>query len=274
MCHDGMEDNERNEWPRDASHQQDDGDDESSEIQALLDLGYDQLDGFVMWEEETLQIGTRVAQQDAFNAEQLIDYLANHQHKGISEIDEYDLRWFMFSHYIRKAQADPETEERLPASLERFFAYLKTEHAELEPSWLPSVLEDRVFYQQRRNAYHELDQADEAEWEEGFQDWCLELEDDLDLRCLWLPRDMGDGMEWSIVMGWREATLQAEANREWQSGRERLLGHGNDYDSAREQLAAAYRIWLDTPQARLEEQSPREVILTERAERSSAEELT
>jgi hypothetical protein len=244
----------------------------NSDIQELLDIGYNLLDGFVTWDEELLHVGTRVAQQDAFNAEQLIDYLANYQHKGISEINEFDLRWFMLSHYIRKAQADPETEERLPASLKRFFRYLRTEQTELSPSWLASVLDDHAYFQQRRRAYHDLDQVDEHAWEELFSDWCRELEDDLDVRCLWLPRDLGDGMEWAPVMGWREATLQDEANREWQRERERLLAEGFDSETARNYLEASYRIWLDTPQQRLSDLSPREVIAQERAERTDTDE--
>jgi hypothetical protein len=270
--HEKSYEEEPEEWLQDESGAGADEGEEGADIQALLDLGYEQLDGFVQWEEEALALGTRIPQQDAYNAEQLIDYLANHQHKGVSEIDEFDLRWFLFSHYIRKAQADPETEERLPDSLTRFFGYLKTQHSELEPSWLQGVLDDRGYYLQRRHAYHELDQADEQEWEIGFQEWCRDLEDDLDTRCLWLPRDMGEGMEWSPVMGWREATLQAEANREWQTGRDRLLRQGLNYDVARDQLAASYYIWLDTPQKRLGDLSPREVILAERADRSEDEE--
>jgi hypothetical protein len=249
-----------------------DADSAESEIQRLLDQGYDQLDGFVRWEEERLGIGTRVAQQDCFNAEVLIDYLANHQQKGVAAITEYDLRWFLFSHYIRKAQADPETEERLPDSLTRFFQYLSTEHAELAPTWLSQVLDDQAFYQQRRLAYHELDQLDEQEWEEQFQEWCRELEEDLDLRSLWLPRDLGNGMEWSRVMGWREATLQHEANRSWQEERERLVQEGYDIDSIREQLTLDFHVWLDTEQDRLDGMTPREEIVTEREERNVEEE--
>src|SRR5689334_19597965 len=87
---------------------------EEADIQSLLDAGYEQLDGFVTWLEETLGLDTRTAQQDCFNAESLLDYLANHQHKAAADINEFELRWFLFSHYIRKAMAEPETEERLP----------------------------------------------------------------------------------------------------------------------------------------------------------------
>ena len=123
-----------------------------------------------------------------------------------------------------------------------------------------------VFYVRRRQEYATLDGQDERVWEAGFREWCLELEDDLDTRCLWLPRDIGDGMVWSDVMRWREATLYAEANENWQRERVNLLRQGYDYETARIHLSDDYYSWLDTPQSRLDEQSPREVIAVEHLE--------
>jgi hypothetical protein len=244
---------------------------DGSEIQEILDIGYDQLDGFVNWLEEHLGLDVRTAQQDCFNAECLIDYLANSPHKEAANINEFDLRWFLFSHYIRKVKADTEIEARLPDSLLRFFQFLQAEHAANLPEWVYSVLEDHQYYQQRRESFLALDELNEREWKEGFRAWCLDLEEDLDLRCLWLPNEMGNGLAWSERMGWREATLREEANRIWQSEREELLMDGLDFDSVRERLGESYLIWLDTPQERLDDRSPRETILDERE--GQAEEL-
>src|SRR5581483_1026281 len=244
------------------------------DIQAILDIGYDQLDEFVVWLEETLGLDTRTAQQDCFNAEMLIDYLANQQRKTASEINEFDLRWFLFSHYLRKAMADAETEERLPDSLQRFFAYLEAEQGYVAPDWLRGVLDERAYYLARRAAYAALDGEDEREWEAGYRAWCAELEDDLDARCLWPPRELADGFVWGDTMGWREATLQDEANRFWQQERAELMELGMDCESMRGRLLDAYYQWLDTPQARLDDQTPREVILTEREARQEMEEET
>ena len=249
-----------------------DGDrEENPDIQELLDIGYEQLDGFGEWVDSRLGMGARIAEQDCFNAEFLLDYLANHQHKSIADINEFELRWFMFSHYIRKAVAEEETEARLPDSLQRFFGYLRSEHQELVPSWVVGVLDDTNFYVQRRLDYAALDAEDERAWQAGFREWCAELEDDLDTRCLWLPRELSDGMEWSDVMGWREATLHAQANENWQREREQLLRQGMDFESARIQLFDSYSAWLNTPQGRLEEHTPLEIVQTERLERAEAE---
>lgn len=241
--------------------------DADQDIQAILETGYDQLDGFRVWVDERLEMGARIAEQDCFNAEFLIDYLANHQRKGIASINEFELRWFMFSHYIRKAMADEETETRLAESLQRFFGYLRAEHLEAVPEWVSGVMDDVEFYANRRQQYAALDSMDERAWEREFRLWCDELEEDLDTRCLWLPRDIGDGIAWSDVMGWREATLHAQANAEWQREREQLLRQGLDFETLRDYLMDTYLGWLDTPQGRLEEQSPREIILAERMER-------
>ena len=87
-------------------------------------------------------------------------------------------------------------------------------------------LEDETFYLKRLRAFADLDNENEADWKENFRDWCAELEEDLDLRSLWLPHDMGEGMEWGDRMGWREATLHEEANAQWQQEREEFLSTG------------------------------------------------
>ena len=241
-------------------------------IQEMLDLGYEQLDGFVEWVERKLGIDTRTAQQDCFNAESLLDFLANHQRKSAADINEYDLRWFVFSHYIRKSIADRETQERLPDSLERFFMYLADEHGQPTPEWANATLDDRAFYLKRLQTLQTLAGEDEAEWKTGFREWCAELEEDLDLRCLWLPDDMGEGMRWGDTMGWREATLRFDANELWQAERAELLADGLSFEIMKDKMVASYLIWLDTPQDRLDGATPRQTILGERAERALVEE--
>jgi len=246
-------------------------DEEDRDIQELLDMGYEQLDGFVAWLETSLGMDTRTAQQDCFNAESLIDYLANYARKTAADHNEFELRWFLFNHYIRKAMADPETETRLPDSLRRFFLYLEQEYGYTQPDWLNQVLEDRDFYLKRRQEYADLDLVNEQRWQEGFRAWCAELEQDLDTRCLWLPRDLEDGMTWGDLMGWREAMLLEEANRRWQEERRQLLEDGLDYEAAREHLLSSYLLWLETPQDRLEGKTPDQVIREERALREEEE---
>jgi hypothetical protein len=252
---------EHNDW------QKDDEAESGSAIGALLDEAYDLLDGFVEWLESEAGLDTRTAQQDCFNAESLLDYLANHYQKSIRTMNEFELRWFVFSHYIRQSIADTETEERLPDSLRRLGIYLRSEQALDLPEWVPSVLDDSILYRKRREQYAGLNPDEEAEWQQGYRAWCEELEDELDVRCLWLPRELGDGMFWAEAMGWREATLYQEANQLWQTERVSLLEDGMDYESVRSHLLDTYLFWIENEQERLGGKTPRAVILEERSER-------
>lgn len=237
------------------------------DIEALLSLGYEQLDGFARWLEQDRGVTTRYANQDCFNAEMLMDYLANLRRKSVHEINEYDLRWFVFSHYIRKAEADAETEERLPVSLRNFFAFLRMNYDFETPAYVEEILEDVTYYNKRRQDYDALDAQNERRWEEGFREWCAELSDDLDLRCLSLPRELGDGLDWGDTRGWREATLWEEANNNWQNERAELMRDGIDYETVRANLMSSYLLWVDTPQLRLDDKTPAEVILEERLDK-------
>ena len=250
---------EHNEWQQDGEGE--------SEIGKLLNEAYELLDGFVAWLEEESGLDARTAQQDCFNAESLLDYLANHYQKSIREMNEFELRWFVFSHYIRQSIADSETGERLPDSLRRFSLYLHFEQAIDLPEWVQSVLDDGILYRKRREQYAGLNTEDEAEWLQGYRLWSEELEDELDVRCLWLPRELGDGMFWSEAMGWREATLYKEANELWQTERASLLSEGMDYESVRSHLLDTYLFWIENEQERLDLRTPRAVILEERSER-------
>ena len=247
--------------------QQDDELDGGSVIGELLNEAYELLDGFVAWLEEEAGLDTRTAQQDCFNAESLLDFLANHYQKSIRNMNEFELRWFVFSHYIRQSIADTETQERLPDSLRRFSFYLRAEQAIDLPEWVNSVVDDGILYRKRREQFAGLNADDGAEWQQGYRAWCEELEDELDVRCLWLPRELGDGMFWGDAMGWREATLYKEANELWQSERTNLLLDGMDYESVRSNLLDTYLFWIENEQERLDGRTPRAVILEERSER-------
>lgn len=237
------------------------------DIDTLLQEGYAFLDGFVYWLENRMGIDTRTAQQHCFNAESLVDYLANHHHISALGVDEFSLRWFVFSHYIRKSIADRETKERLLASLDLFYAYLRAEQEMNVPDWVAAILDDIPFYLARLRSYEALDTEDEADWKQGFRDWCDELKGDLEARCLWLPDDMGEGMEWGEQSGWREAALRDEANRLWQQERANLLRDGLHYEAIREHLTVSYLMWMDYPQPKLDHQTPRQTVREERRER-------
>jgi hypothetical protein len=236
------------------------------DIQLLLDTGYEQLDEFSGWLETQLGLDIRTIHRDTFNVEALVDFLANRYVKSPAEANEFELRWFCFSHYIRMSMADVETATQLPDSLQRFYGYLQSVEAFDPPAWLTAVLSDRSYYLARRAAYLDLEQLGEEEWAEGFAAWRIDLEDDLSARCLLPPNDLGAGERWSEKMGWREATLRGEAERRWQVERQELVDEGWDFSRIQQQLVESYELWLGAPDERLEDMTPREVILAERAD--------
>lgn len=238
---------------------------EEEEIESLLEKGMEQLDGFMLWLEKR-RSDIRELNQDCFNAESLLDFLANYHHKTVFTMNEYEFHWFIYSHYIRKSISERETQERLPESLALYFQYLQEQHQYQIPDWVQDVLRDRSEYFARMRKYASFADEDEEEWKLKFEEWCNDLELDLDARCLWVPKEMGQGMTWNNLQGWREATLFREATNLWMTEREKLMAHGYSYESTRDTLGSAYLIWLDTPQERLDNRSPREVILEERAE--------
>ena len=237
-----------------------------SDIQTILDDGYDMLNEFQEWLEKSLKIDSDTAQQECYNAESLIEYLAYRARRHVQHIDEFHLRWFIFSHYIRNSIAGKETEERLLESISHLYQRLQLFAGFKQPDWMTATLEDQSFYLHRRSEYREMNGEDERQWQDQYRDWCEELENDLDARCLLMPRNLTESLKWGDKMGWREATLYEEANNNWQKERVALLMDGLDYDSIRFDLTSAYNLWLQTEQSRLDEETPLTVILEERAE--------
>jgi hypothetical protein len=237
---------------------------ENPDIASLLDEGYETLDEFGRWLEEQLELPERTVQRDMFNAEAYVDYLANTAHKAPAAANEYDLRWFIHSHYIRKSLAERETAERLLHSISNFYHFQASTTGLRPAPWVSAILEDSTYYLKRLQEYGALDQEDERAWEMGFRAWCDDLIDDLDSRCLAMPREISGGLTWNDVSQWKEAGLRDEANRIWQEERERLLAQGFSFDEMRPPLLEAYERWVHTPQEKLDDQSPLEVIYDER----------
>jgi hypothetical protein len=232
-------------------------------ISGLLESAFALSIAFQEWSRSVCKLDEKLIRQDATNAESMLDYLANYHRKPFVKANEFEVRWFIFSHYIRKNSEDPETEERLLSSLRRFLSFMEDTTDYLVPDWFTAALDDVPFYQRRRAQYHGLNSEDEKEWRTGFEMWCEELNTDLDARCLLLPDTIGSGLFWSKEMGWREATLQAEANMLWQEQREELIADGFAFEQMREHLQISYLEWLDTPQDKLDGQSPFDVIQAE-----------
>ena len=94
------------------------------DISSLLEQAYDLLDGFQQWCRKVCKLDERIIAQDCSNVDAFLDYLANYHQKRYSETNEFEVRWFLFSHIVRKSPEDPEAAERVLSSLRRFISYL------------------------------------------------------------------------------------------------------------------------------------------------------
>ena len=77
---------------------------EETDIQEILDSGYDLLAEFSVWLEKSLRIDHDTAEQDIYNIESFMEYLAYRGRRSLLKPDEFHLRWFVFSHYIRHSK--------------------------------------------------------------------------------------------------------------------------------------------------------------------------
>lgn len=239
---------------------------EEADLSALYDSALEMQGRFERWVRCRSGIDALAVQRICYNTEFFLDYLVNQFEKPTQEINEFELRWFLFSYYIRNARVDEATNSTVLDALRYFFDFLSEVEGWARPQFVDDVLSERMYFMDRRRKYLLLPVENELVWQVGYRRWCEELEDNLDALCLWLPRDMGKGMEWGEEAGWREGTLRREAHRQWLQEREYLLQEGWDFESMRSRLFNSLMLWLDTPQWRLGNATPREVILQERSE--------
>jgi len=205
------------------------------------------------------------------NVEAFLDYLSTVAQIAAFNLNEFDLRWFLFHYYIRHDSAYMEEEARhiLPASLALFFQFLKEEAGWEIPHWTLEALQNQAWFETRLVDYQKLSTLDIESAELAYSRWNQELLEDLDNRLLLLPKVLVEGILWNEPAGWREAALYRQALRLWLKLRQELLTDPNLEESdIREILLSAYASWARTPQERLENQSPIEVILAERDERA------
>jgi hypothetical protein len=239
---------------------------ERADVQDLMDTWYDTLSGFSAWLKEALELDETTIRQNCYHAELFLDYVIEAESKPITAINEFDLRWFFYYHAIRKMKGE-DSERYLPDSLRRYIEFLRVERDFEVEDWLYDVLDAREIYEERWKEYNKLQGGDQTDWLAGYRQWVGELEDDLDSRCLLLPREVGDDLTWAEEMGWREGTFRRRAQRLWIISRNLLIEQGYSVNEMRDPLMHSYLYWLDTPQSVLEGLSPKEVILQERRER-------
>lgn len=242
-------------------------------VSSLVERNEAFLHRFVKWMAQHEQYPEYVQLWHYANVEAFLDYLATYAKTPLEQVNEFDVRWFLYHYYIRRDmdEMDEEATHILLQSLALFYRFLQEEAAWVLPNWLLNVLSDQSFFEKRLLDYRKLSALPEEEAERGYAAWNKELLDDLDARLLLIPNEIGEGLSWMQPSGWREAALYEEALRMWLKLRSELLTRNVDEHSLQESLIGAYQAWLRTPQDRLDHQTPVEVILAEREESSALE---
>ncbi|CCW34268.1 hypothetical protein CWRG_00715 [Chthonomonas calidirosea] len=229
------------------------------------------LEAFLNWMTDlTDHTSTQVTWHYA-NVEAFLEYLSTVAQTTVFNLNEFDLRWFLFHYYIRhdSSYVEEAAAHILPASLGLFFQFLDEERGWKTPQWILDALRNQAWFEKRLIDYRKLSALDLEAAELAYVRWNQELLEDLDNRLLLLPKELVEGVLWNEPAGWREAALYRQASRLWLRLREELLADATLSESdVREALLSAYTNWVRTPQERLENQSPIEVILAERDERA------
>lgn len=134
-----------------------------------------EIDRFEGWLQEKCGMRVREAQAHAFNASCLADYLISYEDKALEGIDEAALKWFLYSHYLRKVVAPDEVELLLPRSITLFYQYLQSWGKMEDVTWIQAVCADEARYLDRRQRYLELDLDDDQAWSAWINELRVEI---------------------------------------------------------------------------------------------------
>lgn len=200
--------------------------------------------------------------EDVSNADLFVSFLCNYQGVPVRAVHEYDLRMFLVDWYPRKVLAPPEMSRGVPASLERFFAYLETEVGIVCP-WAAEVLATG------REAFDEGLESVPRHFfrDEGVADWRLDLANQLLDRVLIPDPGLSDDELWGATQGMIEACLQDELQRRWLLWRDELIRSGTDEPvELFGALVERQRTWETSPHPDLGGTTPVEAIRVERRE--------
>jgi len=134
---------------------------------------------FAHWLVEEKGLSPEEADGYGFNAYTLADYLIRGEGLTPETVDERALKWFLYSHYIRKCMAPEETELALPRSIGLFYEYLQALGRMDDIGWIQAICADEDKYLARRAGYRSLNVEEDAAFQRGFERWINELRQEI-----------------------------------------------------------------------------------------------
>jgi hypothetical protein len=198
------------------------------------------------------------ATHDEQDADFFVQLMHGEQGVRLPAVTELDLRTFLYDLLPRKSMTTKEHGNAIRASLERFFDYLAASE-ELCYPWATAILRDDPAFEERWESCPGRQRND------ALGAWMAELYEDLDARVM-LPANQLAGVgEWGETMGVEESQLYTTLGREWLRWRDAEIALGNRTPKELwDRLTARQAEWEQTPQARLGDRPPSEVIVRER----------
>jgi hypothetical protein len=189
----------------------------------------------------------------------LIEGVAGYQAVPLAAFTELDLRLVLYDWLPRKSGAAESEGQEIPASLERFFAFLAEREGLVFP-WAEPILRDREAFEIRLGSA-----PGGSWWDAQVADWRAEVYDDLDARVLLPDSEMAGGGLWGPTMGPVEAALNRELGRRWLLWRDEVIASGlREPEAVWEALVARQREWELAGHPRHGGQAPVEAIAEER----------
>lgn len=215
---------------------------------------------FRFWLEEKGLKENKVRQY-SLNVELFLKFLTYYQVIPVAAVHEYDLRFFLYEWYPRKAlESDRRRAKTLLTSLKKFFQFL-LEEEEISCTWSGPILADRAIFIKRWESCpfnFMADQTTETWEQEGYAD--------LDARQFHPDGNMGITSEWGEAgMGVEEEELHSELHRRWLIWRDELILSGIAHPGElRAELVERQRVWEQTPHPNYQHRPPIDVIEDER----------
>ncbi len=195
----------------------------------------------------------------------LIEGLAGHQAVPLAACTELDLRLVLYDWIPRKSGATESEGREIPASLERFFAFLAEREGLLFP-WAEPILRDREAFEIRLGSA-----PGGSWWDAQVADWRAEVYDDLAARALLPDSEMAGGGTWGPTMGAVEVRLSRELGRRWLLWRDEVVaGDVREPEAVWAALVARQREWELAEHPRCGGRTPVEAIAEERVVRAPA----
>ncbi|MDH7485097.1 MAG: hypothetical protein QHJ81_02340 [Anaerolineae bacterium] len=134
---------------------------------------------FAQWLVKEKRLSPEEASNHGFNAHVLADYLICYEGLTLETVSEQALKWFLYSHYIRKVMAPRETELALPRSIGLLYEYLHVLGRVSDLGWIQALCADEQRYRARWQGYQDLDVEDEEAFRRGFGKWINELRQEI-----------------------------------------------------------------------------------------------